>query len=51
MKKRLIPSNSVMRGTTVTDGHGVMCVERVGDATELVRWLGRLPNRVRNRLH
>ena len=28
-------SNSVMRGTTVTDGHGVMCVERVGDATEI----------------
>ena len=31
------PSNSVMRGTTVTDGHGVMCVERVGDATEIAR--------------
>ena len=29
------PSNFVMRGTTVTDGHGVMCVERVGDATEI----------------
>lgn len=29
------PSNSVMRGTTVTDGHGVMCVERVGDTTEI----------------
>ena len=29
------PSNSVMRGTTVTDCHGVMCVERVGDATEI----------------
>ena len=29
------PSNSVMRGTTVTDGHGVMYVERVGDATEI----------------
>ena len=29
------PSNSVIRGTTVTDGHGVMCVERVGDATEI----------------
>lgn len=28
-------SNSVMRGTTVTDGHGVMCVEKVGDATEI----------------
>lgn len=29
------PSNAVMRGTTVTDGHGVMRVERVGDATEI----------------
>ena len=29
------PSNQVMRGTTVTDGHGVMCVDRVGDATEI----------------
>ena len=29
------PSNSVMRGTTITDGHGVMRVERVGDATEI----------------
>ncbi len=29
------PSNSVMRGTTVTDGHGVMRVEKVGDATEI----------------
>ena len=29
------PSNMVMRGTTVTDGHGVMCVERVGDSTEI----------------
>lgn len=29
------PSNSVMRGTTVTDGHGTMLVERVGDATEI----------------
>lgn len=27
------PSNSVMRGTTITDGHGIMRVERVGDAT------------------
>ena len=29
------PSNSVMRGTTITDGHGMMRVERVGDATEI----------------
>ncbi len=29
------PSNEVMRGTTVTDGHGTMKVERVGDATEI----------------
>ena len=27
-------SNRVMRGTTVVDGHGVMQVEKVGDATE-----------------
>lgn len=27
-------SNRVMRGTTVVDGHGVMRVEKVGDATE-----------------
>ena len=29
------PSNAVMRGTTVTDGHGTMQVTRVGDATEI----------------
>ncbi|WP_308763857.1 calcium-translocating P-type ATPase, PMCA-type [uncultured Bacteroides sp.] len=29
------PSNTVMRGTTVTDGHGMMQVEKVGDATEI----------------
>ncbi|WP_321334388.1 calcium-translocating P-type ATPase, PMCA-type [uncultured Bacteroides sp.] len=29
------PSNSVMRGTTVLDGHGKMRVLRVGDATEI----------------
>lgn len=29
------PSNKVMRGTTVTDGHGIMRVDRVGDATEI----------------
>lgn len=28
------PSNKVLRGTTVVDGHAVMCVELVGDATE-----------------
>ena len=27
------PSNVVMRGTTVVDGHGIMEVEKVGDAT------------------
>lgn len=27
------PSNVVMRGTTVVDGHGIMQVEQVGDAT------------------
>ena len=27
------PSNVVMRGTTVVDGHGVMAVEKVGDET------------------
>lgn len=27
------PSNVVMRGTTVVDGHGIMQVEKVGDAT------------------
>ena len=29
------PSNTVMRGTTITDGHGMMAVDRVGDATEI----------------
>lgn len=29
------PSDWVLRGTTVTDGHGLMRVERVGDATEI----------------
>ena len=29
------PSNQVMRGTTVTDGHGIMKVTRVGDQTEI----------------
>ena len=29
------PSHAVMRGTTVTDGHGTMVVDRVGDATEI----------------
>ena len=28
------PSNHVMRGTTVVDGHGIMQVKAVGDATE-----------------
>lgn len=29
------PSNAVMRGTIITDGHGIMRVDRVGDATEI----------------
>ena len=29
------PSNTVMRGTTVTDGHGIMRVDKVGDTTEI----------------
>ncbi len=29
------PSNAVMRGTTITDGHGVMRVESIGDKTEI----------------
>ncbi len=29
------PSNTVMRGTTVTDGHGIMRVTHVGDQTEI----------------
>lgn len=29
------PSNRVMRGSTVVNGHGRMCVEQVGDATEI----------------
>ena len=28
------PSNRVLRSTTVVDGHGMMCVDLVGDATE-----------------
>ena len=28
------PSNYVLRGSKVIDGHGVMCVDKVGDATE-----------------
>lgn len=34
-KEATYPSNTVMRGTTITDGHGIMKVERVGDATEI----------------
>ena len=29
------PSNRVMRGTSVMDGHGTLVVDRVGDATEI----------------
>lgn len=31
------PTGEVLRGTTVVDGHGLMLVERVGDATEIGR--------------
>ena len=34
-KDATYPSNKVMRGTTVVDGHGVMCVQQVGDHTEI----------------
>lgn len=33
-KEATYPTNHVLRGTTVVDGHGVMCVEYVGDQTE-----------------
>jgi len=33
-KEATYPSNHAMKGTTVTDGHGVMQVLKVGDATE-----------------
>ena len=39
-------SNRVMRGTTVVDGHGVMRVEFVGDATEIGKLPARVPNKV-----
>ena len=34
-KDATYPSDEVMRGTTITDGHGIMRVCRVGDATEI----------------
>lgn len=34
-KEATYPSDEVMRGTTITDGHGIMRVERVGDTTEI----------------
>lgn len=34
-KEATYPSNEVLRGTTVLDGHGVMRVTAVGDATEI----------------
>ena len=34
-KEATYPSDEVMRGTTITDGHGIMRVDRVGDATEI----------------
>ncbi len=33
-KDATYPTNCVLRGTTVVDGHGLMCVAHVGDATE-----------------
>lgn len=33
-KEATYPSNMAMRGTTVVDGNGVMCITTVGDATE-----------------
>lgn len=29
------PTNHVLRGTKVMEGHGLMCVQKVGDATEM----------------
>ncbi len=34
-KEATYPSNQVMRGTTVVDGHGIMVVKQVGDQTEI----------------
>ncbi len=34
-KEATYPTNHVMRGTTVVDGHGIMEVKLVGDATEI----------------
>ncbi len=34
-KEATYPSDEVMRGTTITDGHGIMRVDCVGDATEI----------------
>lgn len=34
-KEATYPSNRVLRGTTVVDGHGMMRVEAVGDGTEI----------------
>ena len=33
-KDATYPTNKALRGTTVTEGHGVMRVDAVGDATE-----------------
>jgi Ca2+-transporting ATPase len=43
-------SNLVMRGTTVVDGHGMMKVIKVGDATEKVRLHVRVQNKALNPL-
>ena len=34
-KEATYPTNHVLRGTTVVDGHGMMRVEKVGNATEI----------------
>ena len=39
------PSNEVLRGTTVIEGHGVMVVEKVGDATEFGKVAGTVDGR------
>ncbi len=33
-KDATYPSNRVLRGTTVADGHGIMLVDKIGDATD-----------------
>ena len=45
------PSNTVMRGTTVVDGHGMMRVEHVAMRQKSAKWLARQQSRAKNRLH